>query len=251
MGAVTAVDASLWIRRFHRAPAGAPRLVCFPYAGGSASYFFPVSAALGTTAEVLAVQYPGRQDRRAEPVVEDLVALSEQLAEVLSAEPDRPTVFFGHSMGAVVAYEVARREELRGVTLTHLYASGRRAPADPRPDEDVHTRDDEGLLEELTRLGGPGVEMLRDPEMAAMVLPAVRGDYVAIETYRHRPGTPLHCPVTALVGDSDPRVTLDEARDWARITSGPFDLRIFPGGHFYLGQHIPAVLQILRKTLET
>ena len=238
-----------WVRRFHPAAPDAPRLVCFPYAGGSASYFFPVSGALAPGVETLAVQYPGRQDRRTEPVVPDITRLADQLADVLAAEPPRRTVFFGHSMGAVVGYEVARRLERRGTVLDHLYVSGRRPPSEPRPDEDVHTRDDAGILAELTTLGGPGTALLADPEIAELALPALRGDYRAIETYRHLPGTPLRCPVTALVGDDDPKAGVEEARGWAAVTDGPFDLRVFPGGHFYLSTQNAAVFDVLRQSL--
>lgn len=245
MVGVTGSDADRWVRRFHPASPGAPRLVCFPYAGGSASYFFPVSAALRPDVEVIAVQYPGRQDRRTEPVITDLLELADRLADVL---PAGPAVFFGHSMGAVVAYEVARRWERRGIVLTHLYASGRRAPGLLRDDDDVHTRSDAGILAEVGALGGPAAGLLDDPEMLALVMPAIRGDYQAIETYRHEPD-PLSCPVTAMTGDADPRVTLDEAGAWGGMTSGPFDLRVFPGGHFYLADQITPVLDTLRESL--
>lgn len=246
MGGVTGSDAARWVRRYHPASPGSPRLICFPYAGGSASYFFPVSAALRPDVEVLAVQYPGRQDRRTEPVVKDLDDLADQLADVL---PAGPAVFFGHSMGSVLAYEVARRWERRGTVLTHFYASGRRAPTLLRDDDDVHTRGDEAILEELGELGGPGTAMLSDPELLDLVMPAIRGDYQAIETYRHKPGPPLSCPLTAMTGDSDPRVSLDEARAWGTLTTGPFELRVYPGGHFYLAEQSAAVLDTLRGSL--
>lgn len=246
MVGVTGSDPDRWVRRFHPASPGAPRLICFPYAGGSASYFFPVSAALRPDVEVLTVQYPGRQDRRTEPVVTDLEALADQLAAVL---PAGPAVFFGHSMGAVVAYEVARRWEAKGIVLTHLYASGRRAPTRLKEGDDVHTRGDAAILTELGELGGPGVAMLDDPEMLELVMPAIRGDYQAIETYEHRAGPPLSCPLTAMTGDDDPRVSLEEARAWSGLTTGPFDLRVYPGGHFYLAEQNEAVLSTLRESL--
>ena len=227
-------DAEAWVHRFHPRPEATRRLLCFPYAGGSASFFYPTSTALPPSVEVLAVQYPGRQERRDEPALRDLGELADRAAAALLPWADRPLTFFGHSMGAVVAYEVARRwEDRHGIVLGHLYASGRRSPSRHRL-ETVHLRDDAGLLAELTSLGGPGLELLADPEVRAMILPAVRGDYTAIETYRHTAGAPLRCPLTALIGDRDPRVSVDEARAWGELTGGPFALRVFPGGHFYL-----------------
>lgn len=241
---MTRPTADRWLRRFHPADPGAPRLVCLPYAGGSASYWFPLSAALGPAVDVVAVQYPGRQDRRAEPPLTDLHRLADEVAAVLPAGP--PTVLFGHSMGAAVAFEVARRQERDGDRPAHLVVSGRRAPGPARPEEDVHTRGEAALLAELDTLGGPGLDLLADPEMRELVLPAVRADYTAVETYGCEPGPPLRCPVTALVGDADPKVTVAEAGDWAAHTTGPFDLRVLPGGHFFLADHAPAVTTLLR-----
>lgn len=238
-------DSARWVHRYQPEPAAARRLICFPYAGGSASFFHPTSVALRPGVEVLGVQYPGRQERRDQPVVHDIATLADRAAEALLPWADRPLSFFGHSMGAVVAYEVARRwEERHGIVLRHLYASGRRSPTRHR-EETVHQRDDAGLLAELTGLGGPGLDLLADPEMRALILPVLRGDYTAIETYRHAAGAPVRCPLTALVGEQDTRVGVDEARAWGEVTSGPFALRTFPGGHFYLVGAQRAVLDLL------
>src|SRR5215471_3421821 len=141
-------DRDTWLRRYHPCDDGGPQLVCFPHAGGSASYFFPLSALLAPDVEVLAAQYPGRQDRRHEPGVESIDALAASLAPLLNRPRERPYAFFGHSMGAVVAYEVCRRMSASGVPGPDLLiASGRRAPSRYRP-SDVHRRSDEGLLDE-------------------------------------------------------------------------------------------------------
>ncbi|MFL6127557.1 MAG: thioesterase II family protein [Mycobacteriales bacterium] len=245
---MTELDTDPWVRRFHRGPDGAPRLVCFPFAGGAANYFYRLSAALCPDVEVLAVQYPGRQDRLNEPLVDDVAVLADRIADGLLRWADRPTAFFGHSMGAVVAYEVARRWEGNGITLRHLHPSGRRAPSRTR-DTAVHLRDDDGIRAEVAELGGPAVELLTHPELGPLLLPPIRNDYKAIETYRHPPGPPLTCPVTAIIGDTDPHVTRDEARAWAEHTSGPFELRVFSGGHFYLTDHQRQVAGIVRRSL--
>jgi pyochelin biosynthetic protein PchC len=238
-----------WIRRFHPAPDARTRLVCLPHAGGSATFYFPVSRAMSPGVDVLAVQYPGRQDRRTEPCVEDLGRLAELVTEALRPWLDRPFALFGHSMGATVAFEVARRLEDDGVSPLAVFASGRRAPSCHR-DERVHLADDRGLVAELTRLSGTNSQMLDDGDALRMILPAVRADYRAAETYRYRPGPPLACPIVALTGDADPHVTLDEARSWAAHTTADFDLAVYPGGHFFLTDHATAVMRRVTRQLD-
>lgn len=240
-------EESLWLRRYQPADAARHRLVCFPHAGGSASYFLPVSRALAPDVDVHAVQYPGRQDRRSEPRIEDVATMADRLHAVITRWDPQPLAFFGHSMGAVVAFEVARRlRRDRPDQPLHLFASGRRAPHRLRP-ETVHTRDDAGVVAEMRALGGTEAALLQDPDVLEMILPALRSDYKAIETYRFEPDGPPPCPVTVLTGDRDPHTTLEEARDWEQHSQDPFGLKVFPGGHFYLAEQAPAVLAVLRE----
>ncbi|WP_416904043.1 thioesterase II family protein [Micromonospora echinospora] len=242
-------DNGLWVRRFHPAPAGAPRLVCLPHAGGSASFYFPVSRALSPAVEVLSVQYPGRQDRRQEPCVDNLPELARQVFRVLRPWLDQPLAIFGHSMGATLGFEVARLMEAEtGTSAAHLFPSGRRAPSCHR-DETVHLLDDEGLLADVKKLSGTNSAVLGDPDMLRAALPAIRNDYRAAETYEYTPGPKLSCPVTVFTGDDDPKTTVDEARAWQEHTNGPFDMHVFPGGHFFLAQHQPAILRTLSTAL--
>jgi surfactin synthase thioesterase subunit len=238
-----------WVRRYHPGPAAGGRLVCFPHAGGSASFFFPVSAALSSFVEVSAIQYPGRQDRRSEPNIDNIPDLADAIFHAVRPLAGRPLAFFGHSMGAVLAYEVAwRLEEAGADPLARLYVSGRRAPSRYRPDA-VHERGDEGVIAELRQLSGTNPAILGDPEMLDMILPALRADYRAIETYRDTTARTVRAPVVAVIGEDDPRVTPDEARAWAEHTTGPFDLRTFPGGHFYLADRAQEVIRMLADDL--
>lgn len=242
-------DQGTWIRRYHQAPDSPIQLVCFAHAGGSASFFFPVAKALAPAIDVTAVQYPGRQDRRNEPNIDNLPYLADAILPAVRPLADRPLAFFGHSMGAILAYEVALRLEKDGAPpLTRLYVSGRRAPSRYR-DESVHTRDDAGIIAELRGLSGTNADLLGDPETLEMILPAVKADYTAVETYRHTPGRTVSCPVIAIIGDSDPKVSTDEAKAWSEHTTGPFDLRTFPGGHFYLVDQAPQVIKLLADDL--
>ncbi|HKS44196.1 MAG TPA: alpha/beta fold hydrolase [Amycolatopsis sp.] len=239
-----------WISVFHPAPDSPVRLVCLPHAGGSASFFFPVSKALAPAVEVLSVQYPGRQARRHEPVIDDMSEFADEVFESLRQLDDRPLALFGHSMGAVIAYEVAlrmRRENLP--SPVRLFASGRRAPSRHREDK-VHLGSDQEIVAELRTLAGPGqAALLADPEILRMYLPAIRSDYRAVENYRHDPEASLDCPVTVLTGDADPRVSMDEARAWAEHTTGPTDVEVFTGGHFFLVDHSTRIIDLLRRDL--
>jgi surfactin synthase thioesterase subunit len=238
----------LWIRRYHQSPEPKIRLACLPHAGGSASYFFSTSAALAPGIETLAVQYPGRQDRRKEPLVDRLDVLADRVAAALLPwGRDVPLALFGHSMGALLAFEVTRRLERAGITPVTLFASGRRAPGTHRF-ETVHRGDDNAIIAEMRELSGTDTTLLGDADFMRVMLPAVRADYKAIETYRPSREV-VAAPIVALVGDTDPKATATETAAWSDHTTGGFELRTFAGGHFYLNRHAPKVLQVISDRL--
>ncbi|MCM2576364.1 thioesterase II family protein [Streptomyces meridianus] len=238
-----------WVRRFHPADTARARLVCFPHAGGSASYYFPVSRALSPRLDVLAVQYPGRQDRRSERCLTDVRDLADAVAAELLPWCDRPTALFGHSLGATVAFEVALRLQEAGTAPLMLFASGRRAPSLPREGERVHLSCDDELVATLRRMSGTNAAVLADEELMHSLLPAVRGDYRAAETYRYRPGPSLVCPIQVLNGEADEEVTAEEARGWSRHSVAGCTLSWFTGGHFYLTDNAPEVIRLLEDEI--
>ncbi|MFG1796157.1 thioesterase II family protein [Nocardia sp. NPDC049149] len=234
-----------WIRAFHPAPTATLRLICFPHAGGSAVYYRPLARALSLPIEVRAVQYPGRQDRMREPFIDDIRELAEQVA--LALPPDGvPTMFFGHSMGATVAFEVARRWERLGHSPIRLFVSGRRAPS-LRADYQIPLATDDDVLTEIRRLAGTDDRLLAEDDLLRMIIPAVRNDYRAVETYLAEPEAVVSCPTVAMRGTQDPRVSGKDIEKWRGHTSGAFALHSFGGGHFYLEQRWDQVAALVER----
>jgi pyochelin biosynthetic protein PchC len=237
-----------WLRTFHPRPGAAARVIVFPPAGGAATFAVPLSAALGPDVEVLAVQYPGRQDRLGEPSPHDLGELADRLAGVIAGLPELPTVLFGHSMGAAVAFEVAHRLQGRW-SPEAVIVSARESPRSV-PAERLHGLPDDRLVLALGRLGAEGMELLADPELRDLLLPVLRSDLRAAETYRHPDAEPLECPLLALAGVDDPAVQLPEAGRWREATTQFLGLEAHPGGHFYLQGREPEIAARLRALLD-
>lgn len=222
-----------WLRMFAPRPDATMRLVFFPHAGGSASFYRPLTGALPEHVEPVVVQYPGREDRLAERPCDAMDELVDELADALDPLGDKPVWYFGHSMGASVAHEVTRLRTAAGARPPErLVVSARPGPARQLPG-DKHL-DDDRLWADVRALGGTDARLLAMPEVRAIALPAIRADYRLIETYRPRPGTDLDVPVTACFGDRDPEVTMADARAWRAVTTGPFEVACFAGDHFYL-----------------
>ena len=238
-----------WLRRYRPADDATLRLVCFPHAGGSASAYLRFAATLAPAGvEVLAVQYPGRQDRRREPFRDSVEDLVEALLPELRQWTRGPFALFGHSLGATLAFETARRLAQYEENPAHLFLSGRRAPVVPRTDT-AYLLDDRSLIERVTRLQGTDPVVLQDEELLRMVLPAIRSDYAMAGAYRYRPGPPLSLPTTVLTGDDDPNVTPSDAQRWSEVVAGPFALHVLPGGHFFLNDRTAQVCSLIEEAL--
>ncbi|WP_405145714.1 alpha/beta fold hydrolase [Nocardia salmonicida] len=243
MGVNTA--ATEWVRVLRPGAATGGRLTCFPPGGGSATFYRELARHIGPDVDVTAVQYPGRQDRLGDPMITDLHLLADRIAADIARRPAATRSLFGHSMGATVAYETALRLAAAGQPVRALVVSGRPAPEFVETAR-LHQASDAALIDDLERLANDPapVRLLRtEPGLADLVLPAVRADYQAVETYRHRPGPLLSCPVVALVSTEDPTTTVAQAEQWRAVTSGPFSMRTFGGGHFYLDAQHAAVAQ--------
>ncbi|MFI6504490.1 thioesterase II family protein [Nonomuraea typhae] len=229
-----------WIRTPRPRPAAAHRVVCFPHAGGSAN-FFRGWAHLRDDAEICIVQYPGRADRLDEACYEDLHRLADDACAAIEPYLERPSILLGHSMGAVVAYEVALRLEAAGRDVARLVVSASRAPHDPDSvvDRDV-LWDDDAAMRSLVSLGGTDdPELLADPRVRRLVLPYLRADYTMFQRYRPAPGAELGCDVLVVRGADDPHVTDPQGERWRDVTRGGFGHEVVPGGHFYLAPYPP------------
>lgn len=228
------IDEKKWFRVHRRAAEPTLRLLCFPHAGGTAQLFHDWPALLPADIEVLAVRYPGRQDRLAEPCVESMAAMADAIVTALRPWLDRPLALFGHSMGACVAYEVALRLETRGIVPAHLMVSAHEAPQQTQRLA-LHEADDTTLIAHVRRLGDMHSEAYDIPELRELLLPALRSDYRLIDNYRPAQPTPLKAPLTAYVGQDDTSCALGRVHAWSDLTTPhSFDLRAFPGDHFYL-----------------
>ena len=240
-----------WIGHRTERPDAPLRLFCFPYAGGGASVYRGWGEALPADVEVLAVQPPGREGRIREPLLRDMDTMIDALDAGLADELDaKPHAFFGYSLGALTAYELARRrrDAGRGEPL-HLIVAAHSAPQLPWEDEPLHDLPSDLFRERLRELQGTPAELLDHPELMDLVEPMLRADFRLNETYVHRPGPPLDCPITAFGGVGDDHVPRDELAAWGERTRGGFEVRTIRGGHFFL--HEPAARGELLRTLAT
>jgi len=241
----------MWLDCAVAAPAVRPRvrLFCFPYAGASASIFRPWQAEVHQDIQVCGVQLPGRGGRFAEAPFSRLSQILDALTESLHGAPDVPFAFFGHCMGALIAFELARRLRREGREPLHLIVSALRPPQLREPRYRLHLLSNEAFVAALAALNGLPQELMQEPELLNMMLPALRADFEACETYQYRYEPPLHCPISCYGGRNDPRSTPEEMALWRAHTVATFSCRVFPGNHFFLDSARKAVLSALSVEL--
>ncbi|MGV9803541.1 thioesterase II family protein [Mycobacterium sp. NPDC003449] len=238
-----------WMRKFHNPDStDRPPLLIFPHAGAGASWYRRFSQALSQDFEVIAFQYPGRQDRAAESPLTSLTDIAAgAFAEFQASEFNRgiPITTLGHSMGAHVSFEFARIAEAAGITVRQLTVLAAVAPHRLAGKPAAPT-DDDGLFEHLRFLGGTNADVAGDPEIVKMTFPVVRADHRAAETYRCDPTTRVAARIHVIGGDRDPIVTMADLNGW-REHSADIEVTLFDGGHFFLTDHIDGIRELLSE----
>jgi len=242
---------SKWFTRFQPNPQAKLRLFCFPYAGGGASIYRQWSSGLPAQVEVNAIKLPGRESRFSDPAFDQLETLLDALGPVLEPYLDKPFAFFGHSMGAMIAFELTRRlrEQRRPLPL-HLFISGRRGPIVPAREEPMYELPDDAFLEELKRRYGDANNALDNPELVPLILPLIRADCTLCDRYAYSPQATLDIPISAFGGVNDNMITQQDIEAWRSMTHEPFQFHMIDGDHFFLDSARPELLELLSQKLE-
>jgi len=239
-----------WLTLFKSNPRANMRLFCFPYAGGGAHIYREWLDSLPVSIEVCPIQLPGRGARMMEEPFTQMSSLVQAISEALLPYLDKPFACFGHSMGALVSFEFARRlRSQNGPKPIHLFVSGCFAPDIPDSDP-LHNLPDSELLAELHRLNGMPKEAQENAELMRLMLPTLRADCTVTETYTHIKEPPLDCPISAFGGLQDQMVSRHDLEAWRKHTTASFSLRMFPGDHFFLQTAAqPLLLRVLSREL--
>lgn len=227
---------SSWLANYYPKAHPALRLFCFPFAGGGPSTYRTWSSLLPGDVEVCPVAFPGRETRIREPFITQFAPLIRILLRALYPLMNRPFAFFGHSMGSLICYELARalREE-GGPTPVHMFLSAYSSPSTMRLDRKlVREMSDEEFIDMLRGFNGTPAAVLNSPELLSIFVPILRADFSLEETYEFRPDPPLECPFTVFGGLSDTAVREEDLRAWSALTSGPFALHMLEGDHFFI-----------------
>lgn len=227
------------------------RLFCFPYAGLGASVYRPWAALFPSNIELVLMQPPGRESRWGEKPFVEVGALADEATAAMLPYLDAPFAFFGHSLGALVAFEVARRLRRQGHPQpSQFFASAHRAPQLPNPHPELRALPDRSFIDQIcNQYGGIPKAVLDAPELVELMLPCLRADFTVFETYRYSQDAPLGCSMTAFGGTLDRRVREAEVENWRAQTTGAFRFEMFEGGHFFINDRRDAVLNSIKRDL--
>lgn len=224
-----------WIKIYGGTQQPQFRLICFPYAGGGASIYGGWSKFLPDSFQICALQLPGREDRISEKPIDAMDDLIQAFHLSISSLLKQPFAFFGHSMGALIAYEYSLYlDDKHGIAPNHLFVSARRPPQIPNTRSPIHRQGKEEFLRSVKRLGGTPDELLNHEEMLALMIPLLRSDFALSENYQPNPVRHLRCPITVFGGDTDSEAPVGDLERWKEISIGSFRKQIYSGGHFFI-----------------
>lgn len=226
-----------------------PRLYIFPHTGGSADFYVPFARAFTGGTKCVAVRYPGKRAGKDLSQYASIPDLADRLCAILRPDdaPAGHVAFFGHSMGALLAFEVALRFERAGNPIAALFASASAAPGLWRQRVDM-TGSDLQLLSMVSDVTGANPEFLNDDQFAATLLPTLRG-LKAIASYECPPDATVSCPIHALTADNDELATEELMAPWEQRTTAQFDLTVFPGDHFYINTNLLRLSQLIEERI--
>ncbi len=224
------------------------RLFCFPYAGGRALNYRTWSNYLPENVEVCAIELPGRGTLLREAPITRIKPLVETIARNLLPKLDKPFALFGHSMGALISFELAHFLRSKyGINPVHLFVSARHAPQITSAKPPIHCLPESEFIAQLYRLNGTSKEILENTELMELLLPILRADFEVLETYTYQALPPLEFPITAFGGLSDTEANVDELQAWGKETNATFVLKMFPGDHFFIHSAQSEVLEYLNQ----
>lgn len=240
-----------WVSLLNSNRRGSVRLICFPYSGGDSSKIFRTwTEYIAPEVELWPVQLPGRGSRIAEPACESIAEVVQALALELDPLFDKPFALFGHSLGALMCFELARLLRRRSCPEpVHLFVSGARAPQIPRFESPSYQLPRPEFLKRLQELNGTPAEVLKNSELMELLLPTLRADFKSYETYSYSVEEPLLSPITAFGGQED-LITVEEVGAWREQTRGGFSLRLVPGGHFFIHGNGKFLADTVSRTLQ-
>lgn len=223
------------------------RLFCFPYAGGGTNIYRSWAAKLPPQVDVCAAQLPGRGQRIREASYTNVPELTKGLAEGIRPFLNQPFAFFGHSMGAMLAFELTRElRRTQNPQPVHLFASGRIAPQVRCPKDRTYDLPQPQFIEKVLEMNGTPKEIMEHPELMGMMIPLLRADFEVVETYTYEPDAPLDCPITVLGGLQDFEVPRESLEAWHEQTTSPtFSVRILQGDHFFVNTAQMFIFRIL------
>jgi medium-chain acyl-[acyl-carrier-protein] hydrolase len=243
-------QANNWVTFFKANSGSVMRLFCFPYAGGGSSIFRNWEQSLPRGVELCPVELPGRGKRIGEIPFTHITPMVEAAAEALLPFLNKPFAFFGHSMGAKIAFELSRLFQTRhGVKPAHLFVSGSRAPQIPGPARITYNLPEPEFIRELQDLNGTPAEVLQHPELMALIIPLLRADFEVVQTYAYTPGHPFSCPITAFGGVQDTNILREYLEAWADQTTAAFSLFMLPGDHFFINSSQPRLIELMNADL--